>query len=132
MQSGVAKLLKDAYPDCFKNYEIDLLRGYGLGNVSWTYLYSSPESISRDLVIASCITQEFYGRDPDVRYVSYDAVSDAFDVVFEQAKADNWVVNLPKIGAGLGNGDWFIIERLIIESARKYNFDQKNIIVWEL
>jgi O-acetyl-ADP-ribose deacetylase (regulator of RNase III) len=127
MGSGVAKLLRAKYPHCFINYLNDLYREFWLGSVSWSKHFTTP-----DVAIASCITQEFYGRDPNVRYVSYDAISDAFDDVFREAKKLDWIVNMPKIGAGLGNGDWFIIERLIEESARKANFDTDKIIVWEL
>lgn len=74
-------------------------------------------------VILHGITQEFYGRDPDVVYVSYDAVADVIRAVNEMVKLspENIApiprVALPKIGAGLANGDWAKIEQIIEENS---------------
>jgi len=132
MGSGVAKLLKEKYPSCFQNYITDLNSGHRLGDVSWSSANSLSVYSPDDLCIASGITQEFYGRDPNVQYVSYDAITDVFDEIFVVAKDLDRCVNMPKIGAGLGNGDWSIIENLIEESAQKSHFPQEKIFVWVL
>lgn len=131
MGAGVAKLLKEKYPDCFKNYVQDLDFGHGLGNVSWCWLYCG-DSHERNVCIASCITQEFYGRDPDTRYVSYDAIDDCFYTVFAEASECGWDVHMPKIGAGLGGGDWKIIETIIETAAAKHGVGSNKIFIWEL
>jgi O-acetyl-ADP-ribose deacetylase (regulator of RNase III) len=64
-------------------------------------------------VIINAITQHDYGRDGG-RYVSYDAVSDAM------LNINDWCVKygethvvMPQIGAGLGGGNWNVIEAII-------------------
>ncbi len=62
---------------------------------------------SKNKVILNCITQEFYGKD-NKRYVSYDAVDECMQElnIYEE-------IAMPKIGAGLGGGDWSVIEAII-------------------
>lgn len=125
MGSGVARAVRDMYPGAFEKYCTDIYNGLKLGQMSW---YSS----ANEPVIASGITQEHYGRDIDTRYVSYDAVDDVMCAVFSAAKALNFNVHMPKIGSGLGNGDWTVIEQIIISAAKKCNFPQEKIFIWEL
>lgn len=114
MGSGVAKAIKDKYPGAYMYYRQDIRdHGFGLGDISW---YDTGLGA---LSIASAITQEYYGRDPSVRYVNYFALALCFKTVFNYAGNDR-VVYFPKIGAGLGGGDWNIIEQLI-NDADPYN-----------
>lgn len=116
MGSGVAKAIKDKYPGAYNTYKDDIDNGnYGVGDVSWWN-----KDYDFGLIIASAITQEYYGRDPLVRYVNYVALSKCFDEIMGNAEYQNSVVYFPKIGAGLGGGDWNIIEQLIID-ADPYN-----------
>lgn len=109
MASGVAKAVKEMYPGAFTQYSHDIVtKHYGLGDIS---VYSA---IPNELIIVSAITQEFYGREPNTRYVSYDAIDKCFISVFELA--DNRAglsVHIPKIGSGLGNGNWNVISKII-------------------
>lgn len=124
MGSGVAKVLRDKYPEMFKNYAQDIfMRGYSLGFVSW---YSN-----LPIIIASGITQEFYGKDGK-KYVSYDAVDAVMNCVFSYASRIDVPVHMPKIGAGLGGGDWKIIEAIIGSAAAKHGVDSNKIFIWEL
>lgn len=66
-----------------------------------------------DLVVVNAITQFYYGRDPNVRYVDYDAVSAAFSKTAIVARILGLEVNYPAVGAGLANGDWEILSRRI-------------------
>lgn len=71
--------------------------------------------------IINGITQEFYGRDPNFVYVSYDAVADVIRAVNDLVKLSPETIQpiprvaMPKIGAGLANGEWHVIEKLIEE-----------------
>src|SRR5690606_22930034 len=72
MGSGVAKLIRDKYPEAYEQYVgIHKMQGLELGEVSWT------ENTEPHIVI-NIISQEFYGRDPNVVYVSYGALRKAF------------------------------------------------------
>ena len=116
MGSGVAKQLRATYPDIFTDYKnlIDDFYIDGcspLGQVAWS-------DISVDLVIANAITQNFYGRD-DKKYVSYDALDDAFQRVASFAKASDCTIHIPfLIGGGLGGGNANIIQRIIEENTQ--------------
>lgn len=122
MGSGVAKAVKEMYPGAFTQYSNDIMTNWaGLGDIS---VYTP---VPNELIIVSAITQEFYGREPNTRYVSYDAIELCFARVFELAENVGLTVHIPYIGAGLAQGNWGIIST-IIESL------QGNITVkcWEL
>lgn len=105
MGSGVAKAVKDKYPEAYQKYYAEYL--YGLLTPGWISVYNP----SRYLTIVSGITQEYYGRDKNVVYVDYDSLAE----VFRKVKSiwPGVPVHIPKIGAGLANGDWEIISRII-------------------
>jgi O-acetyl-ADP-ribose deacetylase (regulator of RNase III) len=104
MGSGVAKAIRDKYPQAFRDYN-DTYNNYGLelGNIV--------VSVQDDgKVIHNAITQKDYGRDPSRVYVSYWAIAESF------RKINQWGISeiaIPKIGAGLANGDWRVIEAII-------------------
>lgn len=122
MGSGVAKAIRAKYPGAYSKYLEDLRIGdWSIGDISWF-------NVNQDFWIASAITQEYYGRDPLIRYVNYVAVAQCFAQVCDFA-ADDLVVSFPKIGAGLGNGDWNIIEQIINDADPK---DKVKKVCYEL
>lgn len=124
MGSGVAKAIREKYPIVYEEYRKDVnswIEGFSstggqLGRVQFV-------PISKVLVIANCFTQDFYGTLK--RHVNYDAVASSF---YKLNKRRDFYgqLNIPKIGAGLGGGDWNVIES-IIKSEYK-----DDVIVWEL
>lgn len=104
MGAGIAKAIRDKYPDAYKDYK-DIYNSYGLE------LGDIIVSVQDDgKVIHNAITQKDYGRRDDRVYVSYWAIAEAF------RKINQWGVKevaLPKIGAGLANGDWNVISAII-------------------
>lgn len=100
MGSGVARLIRQQYPDAYMEYRRKYERdGLRLGTIiPVTY---------GDVVIVNAMTQDFYGRDSGV-YVDYDAIQRCF------AKTKQLIIEsdhpfrelyMPFIGAGLGGGD---------------------------
>lgn len=113
MGSGVAKAIRDRYPWAYDEYRAI----YERQSNSLTLGQVIPAS-DGELVVLNAITQFNYGRSPNTRYVSYDAVDDAMrntKDLLRQFRAEFPVpfIAMPKIGAGLGNGDWGVIERII-------------------
>lgn len=106
MGAGLAKELKDMYPSVWHDYIYRYRRGLQLGDVIFT-------KINHHLAIASAITQEHYGRDPNVVYVDYDAVKLAFDNINTYANRYHYHIKFPLIGCGLANGDWNVISKII-------------------
>jgi O-acetyl-ADP-ribose deacetylase (regulator of RNase III) len=110
MGSGVALAIKRKYPDCYDMYKRKYYNnGLYLGEVIWyTHSYSS----ANRLYIANAVTQENYGREGK-RYVNYKAVVDCFTEIIGYARTTGCDIHFPAVGAGLGGGDWSIIEQLI-------------------
>ena len=103
MNSGVAKAIRDKYPEVWKQYEAaDLTMG--------SVLLCTPAPHS-NLLIASIVGQQFYGLH-GLKYTSYDALDQGFR---ELAKLTQGLleINYPLIGAGLGGGSWPVIREII-------------------
>lgn len=129
MGSGVAKIIHEKYPKAYNRYRSEYERrgNLVLGDIIAVPVGDRINDFDNYRVIINAITQNFYGRDGS-RFVSYDAVAECM------AKIDRMYsvygiseVAMPKIGAGLGGGDWNVIES-IIES------ELKNVkaVVYEL
>jgi O-acetyl-ADP-ribose deacetylase (regulator of RNase III) len=104
MGSGVAKIIRDRYPEAYQEYRriYDIEGELDLGDVIWAQ--------SNGKWIGNAITQEFFGRETS-RYVSYDAISNAMWQINEIDGMSE--VAMPQIGAGLGGGDWNVIAAII-------------------
>lgn len=105
MGSGIAKAIRDMYPTAYSDYR-STYEAQGkklhLGQVVTT------RTLER--TILNIISQEYYGRNPDVVYVSYDAIEKAILRINEMGYVR---VGFPKIGAGLANGNWETISEII-------------------
>lgn len=117
MGSGIAAAIRSKWPEvyttyrsAFERHKSDTGQTLELGRVVWHTLSRDPK-----FTIANAITQEFYGRDPHVVYVSYEAIGKAFERIGNVAREHNLAVHYPLIGAGLANGDWNIISSIIEE-----------------
>lgn len=108
MGSGVAKAIRDKWPVAYEKYREEYeLYGLKLGDVIWARIEGTEQYSSR--WVLNCITQEYYGRDGN-RYVNYGAIAKAF---YEISCSMPQTIAIPKIGAGLGGGDWNIIAEII-------------------
>lgn len=104
MGSGVAKAIREKYPNAYRDYqETYNNKGLDLGNIV--------VSVQNDgKVIHNAITQKNYGRDKNTVYASYWAIAEVF------SKIESWSIKeiaMPKLGAGLANGDWNVISAII-------------------
>lgn len=113
MGSGVALQIRKKYPNAARAYFSMKESGrLQLGNFSY-----SEEDDGKFIINA--ITQEFYGRNPHVVYASYAAIAHVFHNINDWCELRGFKqVALPKIGAGLANGDWSIIEAIIEEECK--------------
>ena len=120
MGSGVALAIKNKWPkayDAYKGFEKN--RGLRLASISMC-------RVANLLYIANLVTQENYGRDPKVRYVSYGAIHLGFEKLNDSYPEDT-PFHFPKIGAGLGNGKWEDISTLI-----EFACPTRELICWEI
>lgn len=125
MGSGIAMQIRQTYPQVYVDYTDEWGKHFKqpshlLGKVVYT-------RINPDLVIASAFTQLNYGHLPEVRYVSYDALDDAFKHVNQMAVKLNLPIKMPMIGASRGNGNWNIILKILEEN----HLPNVNIIVFK-
>jgi O-acetyl-ADP-ribose deacetylase (regulator of RNase III) len=124
MGSGIAKVIRDRYPDVFteyKNHYDDHLGEDIMGHVVWVGVERGPGG--HEQLIANAITQKFYGKPGEgIRYVSYDALAKAFETINTMAR-DCQVreVGMPLIGADRGGGSWKVISAIIESTATHYS-----------
>lgn len=79
MGSGVAKAIRDKWPEVFQPYKTHCKRCQEpLGTISFTATWDGEK------MIANMITQRFYGRDGKV-YVDYDAIRKAMTFLNKRA-----------------------------------------------
>lgn len=121
MGSGVAKLLRDADERIFTEYrKVYDAQGLKVGDVIWV------PNTKLEKTAVNAVTQEFYGREPGVVYVSYDGLREAMKKIDEHAKSIKsfeWTkvaMALPLIGAGLAQGKWSIISQIIEEESNHW------------
>lgn len=109
MGSGVAKLIRERYPQAYKFYKTCY-------NVNKLTLGTNQYVHTEGKIIVNAITQEFYGRDGR-QYVSYEAIRSCMKELKQYLFSRKLLpsVAMPKIGSGLGGGDWVIIEHIIKE-----------------
>lgn len=125
MRSGVAKDIREKYPQHYRDY-ID-----HLSSIDQKYLFGGGEVVFTRLedkevpTVLGIFSQSNYGYDGG-RYVNYSFVSSGFSLIDYSAYEggwDNFVLGIPKIGAGLGGGDWNIIEQIINDAT-------PNLEIW--
>lgn len=108
MGAGLAKEIRKRYPEA---YHVDCTTQKGdaskLGGYS--YVKVTCERTGRKFYIVNAYTQFTYGS--GITQSNYNAIRRAFNMIgkeFFLAK-----IGYPKIGAGLGGGDWNIIKKII-------------------
>jgi O-acetyl-ADP-ribose deacetylase (regulator of RNase III) len=114
MGSGIARQIRDKWPNVYAAYrQLYEQQGLALGTIQ-----AVPTPDGR--LVVNCMTQASFGRDGQ-QHVDYDAIASCIQAL-DQVAADRGVpeIGLPKIGAGLGGGDWRIIEGIIERNARHF------------
>lgn len=130
MGSGFAKQVKAKFPDVYKQYALAFV-DHKL-HLGYTQIIPTTDSEGRDLYIANCITQQGYGL--SIQHVDYNAVRECMKKLAEhmawatKIKPTFWThIAMPTIGAGLGGGDWTVIENIINEELSEY-----KVVVYQL
>jgi O-acetyl-ADP-ribose deacetylase (regulator of RNase III) len=113
MGAGIALEVKRRFPDAFLTYRKAYEAAIQAGKPGLSLGDIFPVVITETFVIVNAITQKDTGHDPDVKYVSYDAIHDAFKQVNEIAKTLKLPVHFPLIGCGLANGKWQVVSQII-------------------
>ena len=125
--AGVAKAIADTHPRARDAY----MRAWKQGKLTPGVITWSSSGVWR---IGNAITQDRYGRDPNVRYVIPEALRQcirAMDVLAQRSHSEtiisSWFggavdrVAMPRIGSGLGGGNWEEMEAIIREEAKNFS-----------
>ena len=110
MGSGVAKALRDKWPEVFNQYRrLYEVAGLDLGFVQGVL-------VENNKTVLNAITQDRYGTDR--RHADYEAIAKCFgninSLISGLEDPEHRVVAIPMIGAGLAGGDWMVIEQIIV------------------
>lgn len=114
MGSGVAKQIRATWPHVYDVYHAHYVNhGLKLGEVICA-------SANENLLVLNAITQDGFGRDGGV-YVKYDAIEQCFENINQIMQVHGAKeLALPRIGAGLGGGDWITISDIIKRTSVNY------------
>lgn len=128
MGSGVAKALKEKWPEIYNNY-INLGKTIAYNNSAEWLGYCQLVKLSNNNYCANLFGQNYFGRDGR-QYISYDALKKSLLNLRNDMEANNLQsVAFPyKIGAGLAGGDWQIISDIIAEVFENTNI---NVQFWK-
>jgi O-acetyl-ADP-ribose deacetylase (regulator of RNase III) len=122
MGAGVAKAIKDRYPEVYRNYfDIHRTSGLRLGD-------ALPVKVNDNLTVWNLITQSDFGG-LGTRWVNYSALVMSVLCMLNDVPK-NAVICIPKIGAGLGGGDWDYITELLIDSIDLSGRDDVSFCVY--
>ncbi len=128
MGAGFARQLREIYPKNYEVYRDWCLRvdhdNLGKALVIEVLTNTGP------LLIINAVMQKDFATMENPRATSYDAVDQIFSDLYGQnvSPAMNDHVQMPRIGAGLGGGNWNIILEIILSHLP----DNKQITIWDL
>lgn len=121
MKSGIAGEIARRYPEVV---EVDALTEKGdctkLGSCTDTWVTAEKYNFK----VFNLYTQYRYGRNTSVRYVCYHAIRRCFSAMAHElkcSKQEHLRIGIPKIGAGLANGDWGVISKIIQEEMQGFD-----------
>lgn len=107
MGKGVAKLVRELYPQAYEEYRNRWLRNSALIVGSVQFVDCGEKTI------INAITQKNFAKaynDP-TRYVSYDAMAECMHAINMTIPGQQ--LAMPRIGAQLGGGKWEIVASII-------------------
>ena len=129
MGSGVALQIKKKWKEAYLRY-LDKCNFCGLRGKTHVPLGTIiPVQVTDHLMIINAITQKDYiGFDSTDcrRYVSYDAIEEAFNNIADLHSTEIIPIHFPLIGADRGRGNWNIIKTIIDETLPDEKFE-KNL-----
>ncbi len=106
MGAGIARAIQDEFPEAFA---ADLVTVKGAQNKLGDFSYATVVRGMHEITIVNGYTQFHYHGDSVL--VDYDAIRQVFAKIREKYPAKR--IGYPKIGAGLGGGDWNIVKDII-------------------
>jgi len=123
MGAGVAKGIKDLYPKTYRQYQ-ELCSEFDHTKLLGKYYTSTEINPEGSLDIINAFGQRNVGG---TKPVSYDAIDSIFRELYSYEEDPIPELHTVKIGAGLGGGNWKVIEQIILEHLP----NECNVYVWD-
>ena len=117
MGAGLAKQIRILNPKVYEIYQSHCRNYKPTDLLGKSFIYNN---------IISIFGQLNYGRDKSVVYTDYTALSKAFQAIHKRLPIDKSIAFPAGMGCGLGNGDWNIVEELIM-----FCFPGRNVYICE-
>lgn len=113
MGAGVALQIRNKFPSVYREYQLycEHNKGSLLGMIEVVPVFEV------DIAIINCFTQDLYGRESFL--VKYGAILECMKRINSHVPEGSKVI-MPKIGAGLGGGNWEIISKIIEEESSSF------------
>jgi O-acetyl-ADP-ribose deacetylase (regulator of RNase III) len=105
MGGGIARQIKNVFPEAEK---ADLATAYGAREKLGTLSTALVQRVGREFAVVNAYTQFEPGAD-----ANYDAIRSCFREIKKRFAGTR--IGYPRIGAGIGGGDWSIISAIIDE-----------------
>lgn len=116
MASGIAKSIKERWPQVYESYMDCCLYNASHGGNSRSLLgVCQYVDVEPDMAVINMFAQEYYGYDGK-RYTSYDGFWCCLGKIKETVPKGRKIGFPHKIGCGLGGANWNIIMAMIIEA----------------
>jgi hypothetical protein len=128
MGAGIARQIAKMYPEALA---ADKLTDYGDKENLGTYSRACARKPNGDIVtIANCYTQYYFGSSRvncDYAAIKESITKFLIDMPY------NYKIGIPKIGCGLGGGDWNVVENIIDSIAKSDIFPvERTIFVYTI
>lgn len=122
MGSGVAKAIKDKWPIIYSKY---LDNGKGRHLLGTCHIIT----VSDDLYVGNCYTQEFFGAG-EKKYASVEAIKSSLEGVFSWASTLGLTIHSPMIGCGLGGLTWEEVKPVYEAAIKKHEYG--DVIIYTI
>lgn len=120
MGAGIAKSIKSIFPEAYlRDLETPVGSTEKLGTISWAPINRD----GLDLIVVNGYTQYKFGKHGV--HVDYKAVQSVMNHVRKEFGGRR--IGYPKIGGGLGGGDWNIISEIIDETLKD---EDHTLVEW--
>lgn len=121
MASGIAHEIREKYPKVWSDYSVEV-EAYVTPYIASQHDFGSDRlgkvlitEVQPNLLVASIVGQQFYGREHGFKYTSYDALDHGLCTLSGLLMDLDAEIHHPRIGCGLGGGRWSIVKAIINE-----------------
>lgn len=119
MNSGIARQMRETFPSVLEVDKANTVYGDKDKLGTYTSVVETSNSGAKFTII-NAYTQHRYGYNNE-KFCDYDAIERVFRLLKTNLGGAGLSFGYPRIGAGLGGGDWFTISRIIDKELKGEN-----------